>query len=67
MIEQGVPEVKLCRQQVQITDRLSMMHVSASPITALCWNMGMIEMTSAMSLKIRGTSSLEHYPHHDSL
>jgi hypothetical protein len=66
-IRQDVPEVKLCHRQIQITDRPSMMHGSASPRTALRGNMGVIEMTSATSLKIGGTSGSEHQPHHDGL
>jgi hypothetical protein len=67
LIEQDVPEVKLRRRQVQIVGRPSMMHDGASPRTALPGNMGVIEMTSATSLKIGGALGSEHHPHHGSL
>jgi hypothetical protein len=67
MIGHGVPEVTLYRRQVQITGRPSMMHSGASPRSVLRGNMGVIEMTSATSLKIGGASCSEHHPHHGGL
>jgi hypothetical protein len=66
-IRKGVPKVKLHHWQVQITGHPSMMHGGTSPRTASHGNMGVIEMTSITSLKIGGTSDLEHHPHHDGL
>jgi hypothetical protein len=67
MIGQGVPEVKLCHQQVQIAICPSMIHGGASLKTVPPENTTVNKMTSATFLKIGGVPSAKPYPHHNGL
>jgi N-acetylmuramic acid 6-phosphate (MurNAc-6-P) etherase len=66
-IGQGVLEVKLHHQQVQITVCPSMMCGDASLRAVPPEKMVVNEMTSATLLKIGGVSGIELCPHHDGL
>jgi hypothetical protein len=66
-IRQGVLEVKLRHQQVQIVVCSSMTHNGALLRTAPHGNMTANGMTSAMLLKIRGVSGSERRPQRDVL
>jgi hypothetical protein len=67
MIGQGVPEVKLHHQQVQIAVYPSMTRDSASLRAVPLKNTIVNEMTSATLLNIGGVSGAELHPHHDGL
>jgi hypothetical protein len=67
MIGQGMTEVKLCHQQVQIAICPSMMRDGASPRAVLPENTVVNEMTSTTLLKIGGVSGAELHPHRDGL
>jgi hypothetical protein len=67
MIEQGMPEVKLHLQPVQIAIWLSTMHDGASLRTTQRGNTVVIGTTSATSSKIECISDSEHHLHHDDL
>jgi hypothetical protein len=64
-IEQGVPEVKLHHQQIQITVYPSMARDGASLKAVPPENMVVNEMTSTTLLKIGGISGAELHPHRD--
>jgi hypothetical protein len=67
MIKHGVPEVKLCHQQVQIMACPSMMHGGASLRTVPRGNTAMNGMTSTILLKTRGISGRTPSPPRRSL
>jgi hypothetical protein len=66
-IGQGVPEVKLCHQQVQIAVYPSMTCGDASLRTTPHGNTVVNRMTSTTLLKIGGISGLDYRPHQDGL
>jgi hypothetical protein len=67
MIGQGVLEVKLHLQLVQITVWPSTMRGSASLRIVSRGNTAVIGTTSKTSSKIEGVSDSEHHLHHDDL
>jgi hypothetical protein len=66
-IGQGMPEVKLRHQQVQIIVCPSVTRSGVSLRAVLPENTVVNEMTSAMLLKTRGVSGAELHPHCDGL